>query len=362
MRARALDLLVVGRGAPERGGIPSYLEWLTGRAHTAGLAARLLNITPSRSSTEGVNLANLTRTGGDVWRVFRASRQARVCNLHSAGAPAQSLIRLGLLTLAARAAGARVVIHVHGGRLPLWANSRSRLLLVRLVAVAAGHVVTVSHSGQQTLERAGVGGRSTFVPNGVDLTVFHPRPGPGGDRTPVLFFVGGMTERKGVLDLLAAATELRDRGIDFELRLVGGRPNEGDAAYRTVQDALPSWVRVLGPREPHELPELYRQADVFCLPSWWEAMPLSVLEAMASGLPVVATSVGEVPQVVLDGETGVLVPPRDRAALAAALDGFLGDAGRRGRAGQAGRQRAQAFDAEFTWARVRGILDQAAGR
>jgi glycosyltransferase involved in cell wall biosynthesis len=88
------------------------------------------------------------------------------------------------------------------------------------------------------------------------------------------------------------------------------------------------------------MPSLYRTADVFCLASWWEAFPLSLLEAMASGLPVVATRVGDVPVAVRDGETGLLVGPRDPAALAVALERLLADAEVRRAMGKAGRQRA----------------------
>jgi glycosyltransferase involved in cell wall biosynthesis len=85
------------------------------------------------------------------------------------------------------------------------------------------------------------------------------------------------------------------------------------------------------------MPELYGRADIFCLPSWWEAMPLSVLEAMAAGLPVVATGVGDVPRIVTDGVTGMLVEPHDPAGLAVALEDLLGDPAMRLALGDAGR-------------------------
>ena len=88
------------------------------------------------------------------------------------------------------------------------------------------------------------------------------------------------------------------------------------------------------------MPDVYRQVDVFCLPSWWEAAPLSILEAMATGLPVVATSVGDVPRMVADGETGFVVPSRDPGALADALGRLLSDGQLRRTYGEAGRLRA----------------------
>ena len=89
------------------------------------------------------------------------------------------------------------------------------------------------------------------------------------------------------------------------------------------------------------MPEVYASADVFCLPSWWEAMPLSVLEAMASGLPVVAADVGDVARIVVHGETGLVVPSQSPEQLAAALRKVLEDPEAARRMGDAGRARAE---------------------
>ncbi|HEX2196238.1 MAG TPA: glycosyltransferase family 4 protein, partial [Actinomycetota bacterium] len=96
-------------------------------------------------------------------------------------------------------------------------------------------------------------------------------------------------------------------------------------------------VRLLGTRPPEEMPAAFAAADVFCLPSWWEAMPLSILEAMATGLPVVATPVGDVPRVVRPYETGLLVPLQDEEALADALEELLTEPAKRAEWGRAAR-------------------------
>ena len=98
-------------------------------------------------------------------------------------------------------------------------------------------------------------------------------------------------------------------------------------------------AQLLGERLPGQMPAVYAQADVFCLASWYEAMPLSVLEAFASGLPVVATDVGDVARVVVPGETGALAEPHDPVSLADALEPLLRDADLRRRMATAGRQR-----------------------
>jgi glycosyltransferase involved in cell wall biosynthesis len=97
-------------------------------------------------------------------------------------------------------------------------------------------------------------------------------------------------------------------------------------------------VRFLGDRA--DVPELLREASCLLLASDWEACPYSVLEAAAAGVPVVATAVGGVPELVRDGETGLLAPAGDEAALAAALEAVLGDAPRARALGDAGRTEA----------------------
>jgi glycosyltransferase involved in cell wall biosynthesis len=120
---------------------------------------------------------------------------------------------------------------------------------------------------------------------------------------------------------------------------------------------------LLGTRPPEEMPTAYGRAEVFCLPSWWEAMPLSVLEAMASGLPVVATDVGEVSRVVTDGCHGVVAPPRAPDQLAEALRRVIEDPATARRMGDAARRRAVEDFSSVAMARAIGDLyDEVTGR
>ena len=107
------------------------------------------------------------------------------------------------------------------------------------------------------------------------------------------------------------------------------------------------------------MPEVYASADVFCLPSWWEAMPLSVLEAMASGLPVVATDVGRCGRIVVHGETGLVVPSQSPEQLAAALRKVLEDPEAARRMGDAGRARAEkAYSSTATAQAIADLYEQ----
>jgi glycosyltransferase involved in cell wall biosynthesis len=217
-------------------------------------------------------------------------------------------------------------------------TSRARRLAAKLAIAPADRLVAVSAGTRDALVEAGGGGRVLVIPNGVEVDAFGPPEGPHDP--PCVLFAGYLTRRKGVGDLLQASASLRARGVDHELVLAGGNaPDDDPEMMRTLAERTGAGIRMLGPQPFEAMPDLYRGADVYCLPSWWEAMPISVLEAMASGLPVVATRVGDIPAIVEDGVSGRLVPPRDPAALSAALEEILGDPARRQAMGAAARAR-----------------------
>jgi glycosyltransferase involved in cell wall biosynthesis len=158
---------------------------------------------------------------------------------------------------------------------------------------------------------------------------------------PVILMVGRLVAEKGYPELIEAM-----RGVDAELWIVGERlasDHAGgiDAAVVAAESdaVLKSRIRLLGYRS--DVPDLLRAADIFTLPSHREGMPRSIVEAMLSGLPVVATDIRGSREEVVPDETGLLVPVRDPNALAAALARLAGDAALRARLGTAGLARAR---------------------
>ncbi len=189
--------------------------------------------------------------------------------------------------------------------------------------------------------------------NGVDAAFFSGQRDAGqGDRgAATLLFCGrlnGPREQKGI-DVLLNSLPLVVRQHDVVLLIIGTGPRLDQ--YRALAEELdlsPS-VRFLGFVEHDEMPEQYARADVFVLPSRREGFPLVLPEALASGLPVVATGVGGVPEIIADGETGLLVAPEDPHALAEAINSLLSDPERMKSMGMKGRARAKSH---FTWAKV----------
>jgi glycosyltransferase involved in cell wall biosynthesis len=190
------------------------------------------------------------------------------------------------------------------------------------------------------------------IPPGVDIDLFRPSLLPKrSDRLRVLF-VGSQFERKGGPDLLEAARLLGD---SIELNLV----------TNTDVIEIPAGVRATVHRglspQSDKLVQLYRSSDVFVLPSRGDCMPQAITEALACGLPVVATPVGAIPEMVSDGVNGHLVAPRDPRALAAAIGSLADKPGQRYAMGRWSRVLAeQEHDAARNNRRIFGLLKRLA--
>src|SRR5262249_20116824 len=154
--------------------------------------------------------------------------------------------------------------------------------------------------------------------------------------------VAHLYPRKDVATLLDAIVRLPPEVV---LRVVGAGPELPDLRRRAERLALGHRVEFLEHVPFGQLAAEYRRADVLCLPPRQQGFGIVFLEAMAAGLPIVAARAAAVPEVVADGECGVLVEPRDAAALAAALERLLDDADERQRLGREGRRRVERYDA-----------------
>ena len=200
--------------------------------------------------------------------------------------------------------------------------------------------------------------RVRTIPCGVDVELFSPgsataaRARLGLDAEWVLLFVGRPAPVKGLEVLLQALARLKADGLaraDVRLVIVGGdRDEERDderARLRALADTLGvgSWVDFKGPQLQSTLPDYYRAADLCLVPSHHETFGMAALEAMACGATVVASRVGGLATTIQHGITGVLVPPRDDAALAAAIASLLADAPRRRSLGRHATRWAQGY-------------------
>jgi glycosyltransferase involved in cell wall biosynthesis len=226
------------------------------------------------------------------------------------------------------------------------------------VSRALPRIITVSESSKTDIAaQMGVeSSRMTVVPVGVDHTVFRPRadlkPIPGR----LMVTSSSDVPMKGLVPLLEAVAKLRTER-DIELVVIGSPRPDGRVARAIDRLGLAPIVRCVTGISDDELARNYGQAEVAVVPSLYEGFSLPAIEAMACGVPVVATTGGALPEVVgTDGETGLLVPPNDPGALAGAIGRLLDDPDLRARLGDAGRQRVLG---RFTWeVTARGTVEQ----
>ena len=244
-----------------------------------------------------------------------------------------------------------VVISLQGSDVPGYdprdhALARAHRLLrplTRWIWRRADRVLVACESLGALALRTLPGLRYSVLHNGVDLDHFRPAAGRRrlqGDRVRCLA-VARLVERKGLRDLLRALALLeRDR---FELEIVGTGPDEGALRALAEELGVAGEVRFTGALDRAAIAGRYRAADLFTLPSISEAFGNGFAEALASGLPIVGTTVGGIPDLVKHGVNGLLVPPGDPASLAAAIRALADDPLRRREITRRNRRKAESM-------------------
>ena len=154
--------------------------------------------------------------------------------------------------------------------------------------------------------------------NGVNLEKFTPKSKSVAMHKPYILFVGNLIKEKGVFELLDAYEALHKQKKDIELHFIGGGPKLAELERRVKAKNISDSVRFVGLVPHDELPQYLSNAKILALPSYREGVPNVILEAMACGVPVVASSVGGIPEVVNE-ETGVLVKSIDAHSIEEAM-------------------------------------------
>lgn len=230
----------------------------------------------------------------------------------------------------------------------------------RLLFLGTDRVVCVSEQVKTFYRRLGVPeSKLRVIPNAIDLAPFDtPRP-PPQDAAPFVFTCAARLHPQKAHGVLLDAVGLLVGGGErnFKVLLAGEGPLGPDLQARVRTAGLEPWVEFLGVRQ--DVPGLFRESDAFVLPSLYEGLPLAVLEAMAARLPVVATRVGGIPDLIQDGTHGLLVPPGDACALADAMGRLLRDRAAARAMGGAGRARvAREYDIDAVAARTAALFEE----
>lgn len=248
-----------------------------------------------------------------------------------------------------------VVIHeVHGDPIT---DDRSTVLNAflgwaeRLCAPLATRIIVKSERIRDTYLKRGIGSPDQYelIYHGVETAAFrraadNEGPSDDGEAEPTrLLFVGRLAEGKGLFDLLDAVEQMDD--LDVQLDIVGGGPLEDEVGREVCHRDLEDIVAVHGYRD--DIPSVMATADVLVLPSYREGTPRVITEARAAGLPVVATDIAGIPEMIRDGETGYLVAPGDVDSLRGRLEELVKSPELRRRMGSKTREGLEEFERDM---------------
>lgn len=305
---------------------------------------------------------------------FYASSVRRLKTIHEEIKPDYILaifsMPAGLIALKwLRSFGVPYSVGLHGSDVPGYQPGRFRLLhpamriAARRVWSDADRVFSVSPALKQLALQTWPKGNIEVIPNGVDTRLFHPgSTDADNDGRLRVVLVSQLIRRKGIQHLLDALSEM-DSSLckKLNVNIYGVGDYRGTLEEQVEKLNLHGTVSFQGLLESEKLAQELRRADMFVLPSLQEGLPLALLEAMACGLPVVATAVGDVPGVIRDRVNGFLVPPAESAALREAISSMAADPGLRLKMGIQARSTAEDFSWEKIWLRYASSISCGAG-
>lgn len=332
-----LRVLTSGHLPPPMGGIAAFYQGLLSSSLSKKVDLRFV-LTSSQqrhlSASGRATFSNLISAIQDCARFARAVCQHRPEVTHVSTAFGLSFVKNSFCVAIARLFASRVLLHPHCSITTLYTDKPAwwRWYFRQVMRLTDG-VAALSTEWHEL--RDIVPGCPVYsLPNGINLSPFQSMAFERFARTeqsnPVrVFYLGCIGPSKGTLDLIRAAREAND---DMVFHVVGDEVAPGSRSQaQQLIDSFHLQHRVIlhPPAFGDEKLEFFRQADIFVYPSHHEGMPMAVLEAMASGLPIVATRVGGLPDLVKDGENGCLVDPEHPHDLAVALNRLATDAAAR---------------------------------
>lgn len=275
----------------------------------------------------GSAAGSFVHLGRAMLTILKSRLTGHLAGLHVNMAERLSVVRKGILLLFARLLGVPAVLHLHAAQMDSYYNSLSapaRLFTRAVFMLTTHNIVLGDNSRRFLIDVIGIRpDKVSIVINGVPGPASLPESPPERARKRVLF-LGNLWDRKGVADLLHAVADPRFDPATVEVLVVGG----GDVdKFRRLSESLglEKLVTFLGWVDQTKASEVLRSADVMILPSYDEGLPLSVLEALANGIPTICTPVGEIPTVLQSRVDTLFVKPGDIQAIADNLIDALTD-------------------------------------
>lgn len=345
--------MVVAHGPPMRGGIATVaLDIVEDDQLGREFEVVFFNTSQNDAARGEFGVRNLTRALSHAWGTFTRARRGAVVHTHSVQDPVFVVWRQVAIALAARLRGAHVLGHNHcqppymeppGGYRVSRAHRWGFAVLDRLVSanilIAEAGVANIGQYMPRT--DLPVIANSVVVSDMTTTTAVH--------EPPVVLFVGEMLERKGIVVLLDALDMLDEQGgVEYEPRIIGDNRPGLDPDKDAMVELIRSRGRADAMTGPLARDEVYRhlsEADVYVFPTYTEGQPFTVIESLAAGVPIVASDIQAITNMIDHGVNGILVDPGDARGFATAIGDLLSDPQRRRSMSAANRELAGArFD------------------
>ena len=324
-------VIVAGPPLDQVGGMTSVVSQMLGMDFNGRYHLEPLPFTLSSSATESWWHRGV-RHVQQLQRLRAAIRRTTAPIIHLHTCSAFSFYRSTADMLAAQKVGCRAILHIHGAKFdafyegePVW-----RRRLIRWSLSRADRVIALSSGWREKLRRMAPAARLVVVENAVEAPPV--RPARLDDGVCRFLLLARMDRWKGIDDLLSACALLHRDRVAFRLTLAGPPGTAGDATVldeKIRRHKLENHVLYVGSVAGERKRELLEKADAYVQPSHHEGLPIALLEALAHGLPVVATRVGAIPEVIENQRHGLLLPPRHPELLAQAMHDLALGCGRR---------------------------------
>lgn len=301
------------------------------------------------SHREGSVFQRMLTALSAVFRVFWLVSLGKVKLMHCHAAMRGSFWRKALFAKIAHLYGVPVVFHLHGSEFKSFYANQGQLgkRIIRNTFAAADVVIVLSPSWAEFVRTIAPRANTRVLPNFVKISRTNEadrfevsRPAENGSVTAL--FLGLVGDRKGVFDLLPALKAARQHAPNLKL-IIGGNGEVSRAEETALTLGVSDAVHFAGWVSGDEKNDLLKRADFFVLPSHNEGLPVSLLEAMSHGLPVISTKVGGIPELVTHEQDGILIDAGDVLALTEALIKLAKGDSLRNRMSQAGREKVQKF-------------------
>lgn len=255
-----------------------------------------------------------------AWQILRL--RPAVVHLNSA-MDNRAFWRDALYLVVAKLLRQKVVFQLHGGSLDIVGTRRWRLRLVRNLLALADAVVLLANSEQRDFTALGLAESLVVIPNGVDVRQYSAAGSKNHNgKIRRLAYLGRLMREKGIFESIQALEVLRSdpRFKNLELRIAGSGPAQAELERYIRDHGLGDIVKLVGSVFGEDKVKFLREADLFLFPSYHqEGLPYSILESLAAGTPVVASKVAGIPDVVVNRVHGILVDPKDPAAIVMAV-------------------------------------------